>query len=56
MTENEILELPKTPNVKFVLDAQGRGWYCHGSVSGGDLSGQGCVHEDQVVYDRGFGG
>ena len=57
MSNNEIIELPKVPNVKFVLDGQGRGWYCHGSASSeGDLASQGCVLGDSVVYDRGFGG
>ena len=57
MNSTEILELPSTPNIKFVQDGHGRGWYCSGGVSGQDgLELQGCVRADQVEYDRGFGG
>ena len=44
-------------SVKFVLDSQGNGWYCDAKVSeDGDLFSQGCLREEEVIYDRGFGG
>lgn len=49
--------LTATPNLKLVRDNQGRTWFCDTEVSSGsDLRGQGCVREDEVIYDRSFGG
>lgn len=52
----EILELPEIPNVKYVKDALGRGWYCSGDVGTRNSYAAVCVSEDDVLYDRGFGG
>jgi hypothetical protein len=46
-----------TPSVRFVLDRQGRGWFCNGQVVlQGDLPAQGCVRAEEWIYDRNFGG
>ena len=50
-------QIKNHPSVKFVLDSQGNGWYCDANVSeDGDLFSQGCLREEEVIYDRGFGG
>ena len=54
----EIQENPKNPNVVYVVDGHGEGWYCtevDEDVAEEDLSGE-CVHEEEVTYDRNFGG
>ena len=52
----EINEGSKKPNVVYVVDAHGEGWYCtEEGETEEDLSGE-CVHEEEVTYDRGFGG
>ena len=52
----EIFELRKS-NIQYVIDGRGRGWYCGSWIT--DHLGyqyQGCSREDDVIYDRGFGG
>lgn len=45
------------PNVKRVRDAQGNYWICDADVDGTEnFAGQGCVREDEWLYDRMFGG
>ena len=57
MMNQSDFEILTAPNVKFVLDSQGNGWYCDAAVNeGSDLHGQGCVSEEDWHYDRMFGG
>ena len=52
----KISELPKAPNVVYVVDTHGDGWFCtEDSEDISELSGE-CVHEEEVDYDRSFGG
>jgi hypothetical protein len=45
------------PNVKYVVDGKGKGWYCNPPViKEGDLRAQGCVPAEDWDYDRMFGG
>ncbi len=51
----EILELPEVPNVKYVQDKNGQGWYCHGSFNNSkDKVKDTCYSSDSLVYDRSF--
>ena len=52
----EILELPDVPNVKYVQDRNGHGWYCSGDVSADSNFAAACTSADDIIYDRGFGG
>jgi hypothetical protein len=57
MMNQSDFEILTAPNVKFVLDSQGNGWYCDAAVNeNSDLHGQGCVSEEDWHYDRMFGG
>lgn len=51
----EIYELPSVPNVLYVVDVFGEGWYCTGVDEHEPLTGE-CTHEDSVEYNRSFGG
>jgi len=53
--EVEVLELPKVPNVEFFRDAHGEGWYCTGPSDEEGLGGN-CYQDQEVIYDRSFGG
>jgi hypothetical protein len=58
-TENsfEYYEVPAFGNIKFVIDANGNGWFCPSDASGNEnLSSQGCERADSVTHDRAFGG
>lgn len=56
METHQIIERT-TPNVRYIQDGNGNGWYCYGDVDhDGDLRGQGCISEDEVIHDRNFGG
>jgi len=54
--DKEILETPKSPNVVYVVDGHGDGWYCTEETEDEEaLSGE-CVQEEDVEYNRSFGG
>ncbi len=54
--EIEVLELPEVPNVEYFRDSNGEGWYCANTIVDNKRVGGVCYQEDDVIYDRGFGG
>ena len=50
-------EEPSSPNVYYVIDGNGDGWYCYSGINdnSGYVSGE-CIQEDYISYDRNFGG
>ena len=45
------------PNLKYVVDGEGRGWFCDGEVpQGADPRHEACTPAEDVIYDRMFGG
>jgi hypothetical protein len=49
-------QTPRVPSVYYVIDAHGSGWYCTDDDPDEFEEGGTCVHEDDVPYDRNFGG
>ena len=57
MKTNSANETKSTPNIKYVVDRHGKGWICDIKANNSeDLRGQGCVAEEEWLYDRMFGG
>jgi len=57
MSNDKSYENRSIPNIKYVIDHTGKGWLCDVNVKeDGDLHGQGCVAEEDWLYDRMFGG
>lgn len=57
MSNTNAKENKSIPNVKYVVDGNGKGWICDASVDNDqDLRGQGCVAAEEWPYDRMFGG
>ena len=56
-SHNEINELPRTPNVRFLTDAEGNGYICREGAgeSRPELASQ-CEPEASLEYGRDFGG
>ena len=45
------------PNVIYITDANGMGWMCYGaSVNKDEVRGLGRVPDEEIIYDRMFGG
>ena len=55
-TEEYNYQSPRIPSVYYVIDAHGKGWYCTDDDPEEFDEGGTCIHEDDVPYDRSFGG
>ena len=53
---NEVYELGAAPNVEYVIDAHGEGWYCTGIDESDPPTTGECVHEEDVPNVRDSGG
>ncbi len=54
---NELNREQSRPNVKYLVDGNGRGWICEGHVrKDDDPRQQACVPAEEIIYDRMFGG
>ena len=52
MDHIEILELPEVPNVHYLRDKSGKGWYCSGDVTSTSNYASVCVSEEEILHDR----
>lgn len=52
----ETYETEGVVNVTFVIDGDGKGWYCDGKLEDEAELSSACESEEAQVYDRGFGG
>lgn len=43
-----------SPNVVYVVDGHGEGWYCTEVDQEDDEPSGECIHEEEVTYDRNF--